>query len=1180
MKKIIICIISALFFINNAAWADVFGQQIQNNCTGSAACIVSDSITGESVSVSSGSHNFVIGGLLIGNDWDGGTVNISGNVSGNSAAFSGGSIMHSHSSGSHIGGGALVSNIDDGGSAANVAISGNVQNNNLNISGGNINTDGGYADGGLLAIFYNETNGNNTISGSASNNTVTVSGSPVFTNTQVIGGHIMFGEDNGDYAQNAGGGLNISGDTNDNTININGGTFNDDVYVGKLAAYNLRGNGGAYAISGNSNGNTLNVTGGTMGQIAAGEWEAHDVSGAGTFNFTGGASNNEINVSGGTMRAGVLGGGVNLFYNETSGQNITMSGNADSNTVNISGGKINSSAEPDSAIAGGYAYLIKEGGSGGTQNITSGAHNNIVNISGSTAISNVNIYGGYIHGENSVAIGGTVSGNEINISGGIITNVTKIYGGYIDGYNNVTTLAGADVTNNTVNISGGIINADIISGANNSETGLGNANGNKVNITGGNISFASCGEICGIMGGGSSSDAINNTITIGSGAMLNSNNAILAGGFGTGDAFTGNTLNLAGAGRVFYGVGGFENYNFDLSGVLADSTMLTATNGNGLSKIELTDGAIDINGSTIGLKKADGTDARPDLLGLGEKITLINSGLGFSGTLTNASQQISDGNSTYVYSWVANGNKLDLSYDSYGYNDGTGNTASANISGDDTNISIAGAPIVDSVSATGDSAINIAGTGSDNVTFKNMHIGDGATLTINAVGANYGFEALHVKGEGATFAQELHAANKNLNFYIPDTTANNASMLTVDGNADIEGATVKVGFKTNGTALHNGDRVTLIHTEGGNINGTPVNFNDNVRMSDDNSTLNYQFRLAFNNGIQGGAMLAGAGLMAGVGTSSPTDLFAIVAGVSLDDKTKVISEGRIAGLAFARQGGELAADGGIISAVKSAEGAKGFSAFTAGSLGKSKYETGSYAEVKGTSFMAGLAKEFNANTFAIFFEYGNGSYDTNNSFSGGDVKGDGNAGYTGGGLLGHFALENNNYAEASARIGQVKTDFDSADYANHAYNYDTLYYGAHIGAGHIWQVAEKITLDGYGKYLWTHQNGKDIVMSGGDKVSFDAADSHRVRIGAKAAYDEKGTFSPYAGLAYEYEFAGKADAEIAGLGVDAPSLKGSVGIGELGLKITHNYLGADLSAQGYAGQRKGISGQLKLSYKF
>jgi hypothetical protein len=79
--------------------------------------------------------------------------------------------------------------------------------------------------------------------------------------------------------------------------------------------------------------------------------------------------------------------------------------------------------------------------------------------------------------------------------------------------------------------------------------------------------------------------------------------------------------------------------------------------------------------------------------------------------------------------------------------------------------------------------------------------------------------------------------------------------------------------------------------------------------------------------------------------------------------------------------GALAADNGLLAAVSAACGAKSFAAFTAGTLGKSRYETGSYAEVKGTSFMAGLAKEFENKTFGLFFEYGGGGYKINNSFA-------------------------------------------------------------------------------------------------------------------------------------------------------------------------------------------------------
>jgi outer membrane autotransporter protein len=234
--------------------------------------------------------------------------------------------------------------------------------------------------------------------------------------------------------------------------------------------------------------------------------------------------------------------------------------------------------------------------------------------------------------------------------------------------------------------------------------------------------------------------------------------------------------------------------------------------------------------------------------------------------------------------------------------------------------------------------------------------------------------------------------------------------------------------------------------------------------------------------------------------------------------------------------------------------------------------------------MAGLSKAINNSVLGLFLEYGSGNYDTNNSFGVDTVKGKGSISYLGGGVLGKVSNADNYYFDFSGRLGQVKTDFNSEDYVfsgvSAKYNYDVPYYGGHIGAGYIGQKFDNVGLDIYGKYLFTHQNGKEVSLPNGETINFEANNSHRLRFGVKIMRNQKSVFNPYAGAAYDYEFAGEANATVQGLDVVAPSLKGGTAIGELGLQINGGYLSADLGAQGYSGKRKGISGSFKLNYKF
>ena len=78
-------------------------------------------------------------------------------------------------------------------------------------------------------------------------------------------------------------------------------------------------------------------------------------------------------------------------------------------------------------------------------------------------------------------------------------------------------------------------------------------------------------------------------------------------------------------------------------------------------------------------------------------------------------------------------------------------------------------------------------------------------------------------------------------------------------------------------------------------------------------------------------------------------------------------------------------------------------------------------------------------------------------------------------------------------------------------------------------------------------------------------------------------FSPYIGAYWEHEFDGKAKSTVNGNRIDAPTLKGSTGMGELGLSfkpVTDSGFSLDLGVQGYTGVREGVSGSFQMKWEF
>jgi hypothetical protein len=100
-------------------------------------------------------------------------------------------------------------------------------------------------------------------------------------------------------------------------------------------------------------------------------------------------------------------------------------------------------------------------------------------------------------------------------------------------------------------------------------------------------------------------------------------------------------------------------------------------------------------------------------------------------------------------------------------------------------------------------------------------------------------------------------------------------------------------------------------------------------------------------------------------------------------------------------------------------------------------------------------------------------------------------------------------------------------------------------------------------------------LPSGEEINFKNADSGKIVIGTRVSKSEF-----YGGLAYEYEGSGRIDAEISGIAVDSPSLKGSSGMAEAGYAKDSGIWKIDIGLQGYLGTRRGISGGAKVGYRF
>lgn len=422
---------------------------------------------------------------------------------------------------------------------------------------------------------------------------------------------------------------------------------------------------------------------------------------------------------------------------------------------------------------------------------------------------------------------------------------------------------------------------------------------------------------------------------------------------------------------------------------------------------------------------------------------------------------------------------------------------------------------------------------------------------------------------------------QHLRFYLPERIAAGDAVLTLTDAAGVDistpagkaGTTIGVGLVGSSQPLVMGDSVTLIKATGGLITDSGL---ANTTQGMAGISRVYTFDLS----------------------TTADSLLATVSGGKASDEAirKSPAEGQAAAAAMAVQGADLVAGQGMAQARQTAGAAPaGISGFGAMSGSDTRNNTGSHVDVHGVSLVAGLVSTVpvarGEALAGAFFETGSGNYSTfNETMDGRTIRGDGSSRYTGVGFLGRYGFADDMtpgmYLEGTVRIGHLKSDYRSGD-LNPAlgvasYDIGVAYWGAHVGVGKTWAWDNGTGLDMYGRYSWARSDGANVNLLG-DDVSFSAVTSQRVRMGGRYDWTAMERIKPYVDLAWEYEFDGDARSVVAGEAVAAPSLKGSSGVGEIGVRFAPSSrlpLSMDVGVQGWVGQREGVSASLKVNYVY
>lgn len=1055
-----------------------------------------------------------------------------------------------------------------GGYAANAA----AQNNTVSITGtvasggyafANCSIYGGYAGSGTAAgNTVTLTNAKDTssyggwaVAGDAANNKIIISGG---TGTSATGGHSNAGAASGNNVKvtdseieyrvvggeiftGSAPGTTATGSASGNSIELVNSVTNT-VYGGRVGGtFDVSTGDSSVVAEGDATNNTVTIE---SLKTSAGSVKLEQVYG-GTVIGKGSANGNKV-ILGKTGAGAVSMTDVQRLYGGGSkiGSSSLKGGDANNNTIEIKGNVtlgLSNTSSGGTTIYGGYAAAGEASGNkitvdqgatvkayfiyGGNSSSSSDSglsltKNNQVIISGDVTVGN-SIAGGFATGKSGVA-GSVAQGNKVEVTvGGKVTGAIR---GGISAY--------GSANENTVNVAGTVTGALVGGWSNNLGSGVGTANSNTVTVSG------TAGD--NVIGGVSvKGNADNNTVQIqGSGNLGGS----VYGGQTTAAAGSanGNTVELS-TGRTVGGVvyGGYAKGDGSTSGsasgnkVIVSGTVnstVTQYTGTVFGGYALT-GTADNNEVTI----SGGTIAAQVMGGYSSTGT-FGSGSASSNTvkIINGSTVSSDIYGGYTGMGNANSNSIliesgTIGGDIYGGNTGYG-TANNN------SITIRG-------------AVNLSGRTIYGGSSSSGNAKTGNTLRFENTGGNI-------------------KAIKNIDVLGVSALADNSKALTITNGAadDLANTTVRLIAADDG--LQVGKQITLLTANAGVITNSTALDQSSLKKSS-NKFISYDFEE-----VKG----------------QSDKIVVTVTGKEADTaNARALAESRAAGVALLNQSSDLLIDQGF-GAVKFngedvVKDTYGF-AITGGS--SIRYNTGSFVKANGFSLIAGLAQKTTVDNgvwhWGAFFENGHSNYSTHNDGVDGAVRGDGDATYNGGGILARFDSAGGMYGEASMRAGSIKNKFGGFAYNGGTGSYEdrSTYYGAYLGLGQQRQLSKNTSLDIYGKYFYTHQQGSDFEVLG-EQVTTAAVKSSRMQIGGRLTKQVTADVSYYGGVAWEYEFDGAADMAVAGADLAAPSLKGSSGIVEMGIRLKPSKTGKitlDLGAQGHFGKRRGFSGGLQINYSF
>jgi hypothetical protein len=321
-----------------------------------------------------------------------------------------------------------------------------------------------------------------------------------------------------------------------------------------------------------------------------------------------------------------------------------------------------------------------------------------------------------------------------------------------------------------------------------------------------------------------------------------------------------------------------------------------------------------------------------------------------------------------------------------------------------------------------------------------------------------------------------------------------------------------------------------------------------------------------------------------------TDLGIVITREYINPRAEIITQSKAATIEIVNEGLDLIVDEGIESAKEASMVAEGLVPFAAVKGGKSQMKTGAEIKIEGIEVMGGVAKEINKDgdkiTIGGFVEHGRKKSKLLEEIDFDKISAEQTGNYSGVGVLARTDMVSNSYIEGSARIGACKVEFDTDNLNQEkkevvTYDYDAMYIGGHVGVGYIYKINNKLNIDISSKFLFMHQEGKEIKLSSRDNIKFSGIETGKVRIGTNVEYKMSKQWYPYAGLDYDYDVLG-GKVEAITIDIDLPTVEVKRGrfTGQAGIRKDIGKFNLDCSVKGYAGSKEGIDTMLKAKFYF